>query len=171
MIFIKYVLIFFAFFIFVIIGNLYSKKYSNRLNELEQMKNILNVFKAKIKFTCTPLQDIFEQIYEENKNNIGEIFDYTNKYMNDFSASRAWEKAIEEKKSQTNFTADDVNVLKTLGKMLGNTDIEGQVSQIELTENFLIKEIKEAEEEKRKNTKLYKTLGVTAGLALAVILI
>ena len=107
MIFIKYVLIFFAFFIFVIIGNLYSKKYSNRLNELEQMKNILNVFKAKIKFTCTPLQDIFEQIYEENKNSIGEIFDYTNKYMNDFSASRAWEKAIEEKKSQTNSTADD----------------------------------------------------------------
>ena len=81
------------------------------------------------------------------------------------------EKAIEEKKNQTNFTTDDINVLKTLGKMLGNTDVEGQVSQIELTEEFLIKEIKEAEEEKRKNTKLYKTLGVTAGLAVAVILI
>ncbi|MGN1327622.1 MAG: stage III sporulation protein AB [Clostridia bacterium] len=171
MIFIKYILIFLAFFIFAIIGNLYSKKYSNRLNELEKMKNILNVFKAKIKFTCTPLQDIFEEIYEENKENIGEIFKCANQYMNNYNASEAWEKAIEEKKRQTNFTEDDINVLKTLGKMLGNTDVEGQVSQIEITENFLMKEIKEAEEEKRKNTKLYKTLGVTAGLALAVILI
>lgn len=171
MLFIKYILIFFAFSIFVVLGNLYSKKYSNRLAELEKMKNILNIFKSKIKFTCTPLQDIFEQIYQENKDDIGEIFKCANQYMNNHNASEAWEKAIEEKKNQTNFTTDDINVLKTLGKMLGNTDVEGQVSQIELTEEFLIKEIKEAEEEKRKNTKLYKTLGVTAGLAVAVILI
>ncbi len=47
----------------------------------------------------------------------------------------------------------------------------GQVSQIELVENLISQKIKEAEEDKVKNTKLYKTLGVTVGLGLAIILV
>ena len=50
--FIKGILILFVFLIFVKIGNIYSKKYINRASQLEQMKNLLNIFKVKIKFTC-----------------------------------------------------------------------------------------------------------------------
>ena len=57
------------------------------------------------------------------------------------------------------------------GKVLGATDVEGQVSQILITQNLLETNIKEAEIEKNKNAKLYKTLGTSAGLALAIILI
>ena len=91
--------------------------------------------------------------------------------MQDNSAKEAWEKALDESKSKKDLNEEDINVLKSLGKMLGNTDIEGQVSQIELTENLLNDKILEAQESKRKNTKLYKTLGIAAGLAIAIILI
>lgn len=169
--FIKYILIFFVFIISTMIGNLYSKKYSNRLNELEKIKNILNVFKAKIKFTCVPIQDIFSQLYSDNQDNIGEIFKQVNIYMNNNSAQESWDKALEEAKDKTNLSNEDIAALKTLGKMLGNTDIDGQVSQIELTENLLTKQIENAQEEKKKNLKLYKTLGVATGLTIAIILI
>ena len=169
--FIKYILIFFVFIISTMIGNLYSKKYSNRLNELEKIKNILNVFKAKIKFTCVPIQDIFSQLYSDNQDNIGEIFKQVNIYMNNNSAQESWGKALEEAKDKTNLSNEDIAALKTLGKMLGNTDIDGQVSQIELTENLLTKQIENAQEEKKKNLKLYKTLGVATGLTIAIILI
>lgn len=168
--FIRYILIFCVFLIFTIIGNLYSKKYSNRVIELEKMKNILNVLKAKIKFTCLPIQDVFSQIYEDNKDNIGEIFKCANKYINENSAKDAWEKSLEEAKN-TNFNQEDITALKTLGKMLGNTDVEGQVSQIELTQNLLIDKIQQAQEEKKKNSKLYRTLGLATGLTVAIILI
>lgn len=169
--FIKYILIFFVFIISTMIGNLYSKKYTNRLNELEKIKNMLNVFKAKIKFTCVPIQDIFSQLYSENQDNIGEIFKQVNIYMNNNSAQESWDKALEEAKDKTNLSNEDIAALKTLGKMLGNTDIDGQVSQIELTENLLTKQIENAQEEKKKNLKLYKTLGVATGLTIAIILI
>ena len=60
--------------------------------------------------------------------------------------------------------------MKTLSKLLGQTDSEGQISQIEITQNFLNTQIKDAEEEKRKNEKLYSKLGTTIGLAIVIIL-
>ena len=51
------------------------------------------------------------------------------------------------------------------------TDIEGQISQIKVTESFLEKQIKQAQEEKNKNERLYKKLGTTIGLAIVIILI
>lgn len=171
MFFIKYILIFLVFLIFFAMGNRYSKKYSNRVNELERMNNMLNVFRAKIKFSCLAIQDVFSQIYEDNKNNIGMIFNNANKYMEQNTASTAWQMALDSSKENTSLTYEDYETLASLGKMLGNTDVGGQVSQIELTKELLQKQIKEAQEEKKKNSKLYKTLGLTVGLAVAIILI
>ena len=49
--------------------------------------------------------------------------------------------------------------------------MDGQVSQIEITKSFIDMQISKAEEEKKKNEKLYKTLGVTVGLAIVIVLI
>lgn len=168
---IKYILIFFIFIIFSIIGDLYSKKYSNRVIELEKMDNMLNIFKAKIKFTCLTIQEIFSQIYEENKDNIGEIFKIANENMYQNTASDAWNMALDSSRERINLNDEDIDTLKSLGKMLGNTDVQGQISQIELTKELLQKQIQEANEEKKKNSKLYKTLGVATGLTIAIILI
>ena len=89
--------------------------------------------------------------------------------MRDFSAGEAWENAVQT--SETNLTNEDLHILLMLSKMLGQTDVEGQISQIEITENFLEKQIKEAQQEKNKNEKLYRKLGTTIGLAIVIILI
>ena len=88
--------------------------------------------------------------------------------MKDDTANMAWERAIDE--SNTNLNKQDKYVLKTLSKLLGQTDVDGQTSQIEITQKFLETQIKEAEEEKKKNEKLYSKLGTTIGLAIVVIL-
>lgn len=49
--------------------------------------------------------------------------------------------------------------------------MEGQLSQIEITESFLEEQIRQAQEEKNKNEKLYQKLGMTVGLAIVIILI
>ena len=55
------------------IGRCIAKKYSYRLEELEEMKNILNVFKSKIRFTYEPIPEIFKDIANNVKENIGQI--------------------------------------------------------------------------------------------------
>ena len=73
--------------------------------------------------------------------------------MNDITANIAWEETLDEvvKENKTNLKKEDINILKTLSKLLGQTDVEGQVSQIEITQNFLDAQIKEAR--RRKNKK------------------
>lgn len=152
-----------------LIGRFLSKKYIYRVEELEDIKNALNIFKSKIKFTYEPIPEIFEQISKNTSKNVSKIFKVAIENMKKDNANIAWEKAIEE--TETNLKKEDKNILKTLSKLLGQTDSEGQISQIELTQNFLDKQIREAIESKTKNEKLYSKLGITIGLAIAIILV
>ena len=166
---IKYFMLLFVFIGSSYIGRCIAKKYSYRLEELEEIKNILNIFKSKIRFTYEPIPEIFREMASNAKENIGQIFEEARKNMQNFSAGEAWENAVQT--SETNLTDEDKHVLLMLSKMLGQTDVEGQISQIEITENFLEKQIKEAQQEKDKNEKLYRKLGTTIGLAIVIILI
>ena len=165
---IKYFMLFLLLVACTLIGRFLSKKYIYRLNELEEMKNALNIFESKIKFTYEPIPEIFGEISKNSTSNISNIFEKAKEKMKEKNASQAWEETIDE--SDCNFSKEDKQVLKTLSKLLGQTDSEGQISQIEITQNFLNTQIKEAEEEKKKNEKLYSKLGTTIGLAIVIIL-
>ena len=146
-----------------------SKKYSNRVRDLKEIRKALNFFEEKIKFTYEPIPDVFEEISKKMEENIGEIFSKASKKMENTSAGEAWEEAVNN--SNTSFTKEDIEILKGLAKMLGRTDIDGQVSEIRLTNKFIDVQIIDAENEKAKNEKLYKTLGATVGLAIVIVLI
>ncbi len=165
---IKYGMLFLILVACSLIGRYISKKYVLRVKELEEIKNALNMFKSKIKFTYEPIPEIFEEIAENASKNIGQVFLTAKKKMQTNSANIAWEKAIEE--CENNLTKEDQYVLKTLSKLLGQTDAEGQISQIEITQKFLETQLKEAQEQKEKNEKLYSKLGTTIGLAIVIVL-
>ena len=165
---IKYFILFLILILTTMVGKYLSKKYVYRLEELEDIKNALNILKSKIKFTYEPIPEIFGEISKTSGKNVSNLFEIAKNKMNDLTANEAWEEAVEE--SQNNLKKEDKDVLKTLSKLLGQTDVEGQISQIEITENFLETKIQEAMEEKKKNEKLYTRLGTIMGLAIVIIL-
>lgn len=165
---IKYFMLFLILVACSLIGRYLSKKYVIRVKELEEMKNALNMFQSKIKFTYEPLPEIFDEIAQNFSNNIGQVFALAKEKIKNNPANIAWEQAIEE--SENNLTKEDKYVLKTLSKLLGQTDVEGQTSQIEITQKFLETQLEEAQELKEKNQKLYSKLGTTIGLAIVIIL-
>lgn len=152
-----------------IIGVVKSRKYVERVNELREFKNALNIFKSKINFTYEPIPEIFDQISQNMNTNIGGIFKSASYNMNFKSAGEAWNSAIET--DVLNINSEDKNILKTLGKLLGKTDLKGQVNQIDLTSSFLDNQIKKAEFERQKNEKLYRSLGMILGLGIVIILV
>ena len=64
----------------------------------------------------------------------------------------------------------DINLIKKLGNTLGKTDLEGQMSEIDQFKILLQMQIKKAEEGRKKNEKMYKSLGTIVGLAIVIIL-
>lgn len=144
-----------------------AKKYEIRTIELQRIKNGFNFFKSKIEFTYEPIKDILDEISKTVYFDEENIFRKTNKYMEFLDVSQAWRKAIEE---ENKINTEDKEILKQFGKLLGKTDKKGQISEIELSLNFTQSQIEKAEYAKRKNTKLYKSLGSLIGLGIAIIL-
>lgn len=169
MLMIKYVILTVILGISIWIGILVSKKYKDRVMELKEFRNSLNILENKIKFTYEPLQEIFKQISDNLENNISLIFENTNKNLKRMNMCDAWNKAIDE--SKLNLNKEDISIIKNMGKLLGKTDVEGQVSEIKLTSDFIDLQIEKAEKEREKNEKSYKTLGTVVGLAIVIILI
>ena len=152
----RYLLLFLIFIFSFFIGKYMSKQYIDRLAELEEIKKALNIFKSKIKFTYEPIPEIFKEISNNFSEHIEEIFKNSVIKMKNNSASIAWCESIEE--SNTSMNKEDKEVLKGLSKLLGKTDINGQISEIKLVSNFLDTQIQIAQKEKEKNEKMYKTL-------------
>ncbi|OKZ56776.1 MAG: hypothetical protein BHV99_03785 [Clostridium sp. 26_21] len=166
---VKTILLFAIFSLSTGIGILISKMYENRVKELRQFKNILNIIKTKIKFTYEPLTEIFNQISQEKSSKIEEIFENMTYKLAFENVKYSWMDAIQE--ADISITQEDKDILKELGKVLGQTDADSQVNEIEVTESFLNMQIEKAEEARKKNQKMYKTLGVVVGLVFVIILI
>ena len=169
MVFIKGVILFLIFISSTFIGILIAITYKNRVRDLEEMKNALNMLETKMKFTYEPIPEIFKEISKNMKQGISDIFLNAYKNMKNASAGTAWSKALDS--SKTNLKNEDIEVLKKLNKLLGKTDIDGQISEIKLTNSFLEKQIEKSIKEQEKNEKLYKTLGMIIGLTVVIILI
>lgn len=154
-----------------IIGVLISKKYSNRVKILKNLKNALNIFEVKINYSFETIPEIFKEISEKIDGVAGKIFSDTVKNMEkNMLAGEAWEKSIEQNGKET-LRKEDINSIKSLGKMLGKTDIEGQINQIHLVNEFIDSQINDAVDEKNKNEKMYQKLGAIVGLIIVIVLI
>lgn len=168
MIIIKFMISSLIIYICTYLGVYKSKSYEIREEELKKLKNAFNFFRSKIEFTYEPVKEIFMQIskviYEDKSN----VFYKCAFYLEEETAQISWNKAIEE---CNDIKKEDKEVLKIFGKLLGKTDKNGQISEIELTQNFLDKQIQKAELEKNKNSKLYKSLGTLLGIGIVIILI
>lgn len=169
MLFIKFPLFILLFLASTSVGILISKKYVYRVKELKEFKTFLNVLKNKIKFTYEPLGEIFKEVSNNFDNNVSNILKNASKNMQKNNVEKAWKMALET--GSTNILKEDKEILLTLGKLLGKTDVNGQISQIDQTSEFLEEQIEKAEKERIKNEKLYKTLGMTVGAGLVIILI
>lgn len=149
------------------LGLLKVSMFRKRLEELQKFKSALTFMKTKIEFTYEPIKDVFENISEiiyENKDN---VFKNCKCSTNDFF--KQWKESICIYNNV--LKNDDIQIIRNFGKMLGKTDKNGQISEIDLTVNLIEKQINDAENILFKNEKLYKTLGLTSGIGICIILV
>jgi len=153
-----------------LIGFFLAKQYKDRLKELKDIRLAMNILETKMKLTKEPIAHIFEEIsYKLETENTANLFLKASDHMEYTTASNAWEEALQTVKTSLN--KEDLDMLRTFGKMIGKTDLEGQIKEIELTNILLEQQAEDARIKKQKNGRMYQSLGVISGLALCIILI
>jgi stage III sporulation protein AB len=169
MIVVKIIMLFLVFGTICAIGMKIANSYKARAYNLKQIKKGLKILETKISYTNEELPDLFLDISKKVAGDVCRLFFDAGQNMELEFAGEAWEKSVDS--TNLALTTDDKEALKSLGKLLGKTDIEGQLSQLALVNNFLDEQIKEATEAKDKNVNMYKKLGIIVGLAVVIVLI
>jgi len=141
---------------------------------LRILQDMIRMLENEIKFFSTYISDAFRKICSSIDSPVKEFFMSTVEKLEKeqgINASLAWEMAVRENIGKTALNAEDMDVLLAFGKMLGNSDLEGQLKNT----GFLLQQLglqeKKAEEKKKKNERLYRTLGLLGGIATVVVLI
>lgn len=154
------------------IGVLKSKKLKDREYILREMITFLSLVENEIKYMMSILPNAYEssrqKLVTELKTSIGKIvvdmLSLDNYYLIDQSI-------VENISSINGLIEYDKNVFISTLKNLGRSDVESQINIIENSKNILENQVKEANEVKLVNSKLYRTMGIITGLMIVIILI
>lgn len=79
-----------------------------------------------------------------------------------------WNEGV---KNQPYLTLRDREILSALGDRLGETDCDGQLSFLELTEELIKGQREEAAADYSNKGKLYRSVGILCGLAVGIMII
>lgn len=145
---------------------------SRRPKILRELQALLQMFQNEISYLSNLLADSFYRIDALSKTEASILFRDAAKYLktNGITADMAWGKAVEENYEKLALNKEDKSILVSFGKMLGASDLEGQISNIHMLASQLKLQEMKAEEMRKKNEKMYRSLGVLSGLAITIIL-
>lgn len=174
MLFFKFFLIVIVFILSSFIGYSFANRYKVRAAELNDLLLALEIFETKIKYTYDSLTTSFLYIADNLKTKIYRIFyvaaEEIRNNKND-SAGECFSRVIEGEKIFLALNNEDIEILKGLSVSLGQTDMEGQVKNIKLVSSSLKNQLNDANEDIRKNFKLYRNMGMLSGLVIIIILL
>ncbi|HEX2946440.1 MAG TPA: stage III sporulation protein SpoIIIAB [Clostridia bacterium] len=156
------------------LGLILSRDCSRRPQQLRELQTLLQMFENQISYLSDVLIEAFERVNRVANSETGLIFGRAAEILGKGeaqSAANAWEQAVRQCIRRTALNREDEEVLVEFGKLLGSTDLEGQIKNIRLTMEALRIQEKKAEESRSKNETMYKSLGILGGIAVVIVLL
>ncbi len=157
-----------------LIGYMISNRYVARVKELQKLITALEIFETRINYTYDTIPECFHYIAHYIEGSIGNIFQNTADALekeNNTGTGDCLKRIIDEERIALNLTDTDIEILKGLSVSLGQIDLDSQMKNIRLVIHTLNSQLEQAEEEKSKNFKLYRNMGILTGLVLMIVLI
>lgn len=153
-------------------GWVYSTLLKKRVNLLSALIQCFQWLETEIGYGSAPLGEAFTRIGTRIQEEVKLIFSAFTAELNGtagLTADEAWQKSIRQNREELPLKAEDWALLTDFGRTLGTTDREHQVSAIRQTLERLKYQAAEAEEEYKKNERLYRYLGIAAGALVVLI--
>lgn len=152
------------------IGVYKSKKLKEREYILRDIVTFLGLVENEIRYMMSILPNAYEsarqKLLTSLKISIGQIV--VDMLASD-SESGTNQSIVNNISKIDALTDYDKNVFISTLKNLGRSDLDGQVNILQNSINIFENQIKEANDIKLKNSKLYKTVGVIAGIMIVII--
>lgn len=162
------------FIICTLMGFAYGEKYGKRVISLMGLHQSIRLLEAEVIVFANPLPVAINNIRKRVSAEINEVFNIILKEMQSNESGDLYYSFLKT----TNYLektcllkTDDINVFLSLGKIIGKTNRNDQEQHFKYILNELEQLILDAKEEKNRNEKMYRSLGILMGLGMIIILI
>lgn len=153
-------------------GILKSQVFSQRLKELNDLKDSFRMLRTEISYMKDPLPVIFERLGSGRQNIASEIFGTCCQLMKEKQDMQySWCSSVDMAARNSSLTREDKAVIYDLGHQLGKSSVDGQIDLLQMTEEKLTIQIGNAEEQRKTKGKMYAGLGFSIGIVIAILLI
>lgn len=143
-----------------------------RMNELNDIKKALLILKSQINYSLESLPTALINISKKSNKPINTIFETISKRLIEKDKSgiaKIWEQ--EFKRSSTNLSKEDIEMIADFGKALSSLDRKLQTDNINIIINYIDKTVEFIANKNEQESKMYKSLGVLAGILLVILMI
>lgn len=156
------------------IGLKLSRDYIVRIDILYEIKKVMNILKNEIVYNNESILDAISKSAiskEKIVNNF--LLEVINIYKKEpTTIKQAWDMAVNDILKVNSILKDeDLEIIKNVANNLGTTC---RATQIDNIDNFISKidiVIEELEKPKKEKCKMYKTMGVMAGLMIVILFV
>lgn len=145
-------------------GYYLSARLKARYNFLTAFKDFLSALEINLRYKNT---EIFSLI----KSSAPELLNSFLKNSNEDNFQLYWSRCVSDIPKSFALKKDDISLIFEFGKLLGTTDVEGQLNHINLYKELIDTNINNSFSELNSKSKLYKLLGLFAGLTIALLLL
>lgn len=154
------------------LGILKAQTYSQRLEDLKDLKDMLHILSTEIGYRKDPLPAAFARIasYKDTRA-MNLLYECSRAMQDSRDLKQCWEEAISRAYLGSFLTQEDRFIIQDLGLQLGKSDIQGQAAMFALAETKLCIQIEEATRDKETKGKMYKGIGFSVGIVISIILI
>jgi stage III sporulation protein AB len=156
------------------IGYLYGKSFSLRLENLINLEQCIKILETEVVYGLTPLPEALSNVHRKGKEKVSYIFEEIKEDLVNNKRGGVYDSFLSVEGNlynNLNFKKEDVETFLSLGRVLGTSDRIDQQKNFILVSNQISAQIFEAREERNKNAKLYRNLGVITGVAIIILLI
>ncbi|MCL2572894.1 MAG: stage III sporulation protein AB [Defluviitaleaceae bacterium] len=155
------------------LGFYFAAQEGFRINDLQEFKKALMILSSEIDHLRTPLPIACANIAKRIKEPIGGLFSHFSNLLKENEGETAyqlWAQTLDAHKKQTYLASEDWDVIEGFGKTLGYLDKQMQQSAITVTVDYINEKTTSLQTQSEKNKRMFRSLGVIAGLLLVVVL-
>ena len=151
-------------------GMLAASGLSARLRRLELSLSLLGELSGRLTYLQPTTQSLIAALAtQERFGELGFLRGCAAEMGRGEQFSQSWQLALEGEKGALG--REEAALLASLAEVIGQSDLESQLSAIALVREQLAERLADQREKMRKQERLYRSMGVLGGVAAAVILI
>ena len=145
-----------------------SEKLKKRVLVCTEADKVFRVFETMIRSSGTDIYSILAVLKRENFSALGFIERLSNEYSAESDFHSQWRQLL---MNEPDIPQEEKGILLDFGNLLGTSDIDGQLSGISAVKALMQERFQRRSEEYHSKAKLYRSVGVLAGVMVGIMVI